>query len=400
MEHAREGSANASPSQDGAESPLILHLINRLATGGLENGLVNLINHMPIARYRHVIVCLTDFTDFRDRITRADVDVLAIHKKSGIDWRSYMRIWRVIRRLNPVIVHTRNLPTMEYAIVAMFAGVPIRVHGEHGRDVHDQYGTSVKFRLFRKFLSLWIHIFITVSEDLARWFETSIGIDHSRIRHIYNGVDSQRFHPATRSQPRMFPPEFSSPEYVVVGTVGRLQAVKDQTTLVNAFLHLRQAFPELLKSVRLVLVGDGAMRDNLEGLVKAEGIGEYVWMAGERHDIPDLLRAFNVFVLPSEAEGISNTILEAMASGLPVIATDVGGNTELVQHGKTGYLVPPKNPSAMAQAIAMYAKDEKLVEQHGRAGRALVEERFSLHAMIDRYTAVYDGLVNGLPVRG
>ncbi len=376
------------------EDPLVLHVIFRLAIGGLENGLVNVINHMPADRYRHAIVCLTDFTDFRDRITRTDVELVAIHKKNGIDWSSYTKIWQVIKQFKPTILHTRNLPTMEYAIAATLAGVPYRVHGEHGRDVHDHYGTSQKFRLFRKFVALWIHHFIAVSEDLAHWFQESIGINRDRISQIYNGVNVQRFHPRQRNRPKVLPEEFVAPDRFIVGTVGRMQTVKDQATLVRAFLHLRQIFPDGAERVRLVLVGDGPLRGEIEQIIIDEGMTQNVWLSGERQDIPDLMRSFDLFVLPSEAEGISNTILEAMASGLPIIATNVGGNLELVKHGDTGYLVPPKNPVAMAEAIMIYLKDEELVRQHGRAGRVMAESQFSLHTMVNQYLAVYDSLLS------
>ncbi|WP_454065106.1 TIGR03088 family PEP-CTERM/XrtA system glycosyltransferase [Candidatus Nitrospira salsa] len=376
--------------------PVVLHLVFRLAMGGLENGLVNLINHMPVDRYRHVIVCLTDFTDFRDRITRADVKVVAIHKKSGKDWGSYVRIWNVLKDVNPTILHTRNLPTMEYAIVGTLAGVPCRIHGEHGRDIHDQYGVSLKFRWFRKFVALWIQHFITVSEDLAQWCRSSIGINGRRISQIYNGVDIQRFHPRHDARPEIFPSGFASSNQFIIGTIGRQQKVKDQTTLVQAFIHLREHFPDSAEHVRLVLVGDGPLRADIQQLLEKSGIVEYVWMSGERQDIPDLLRSFDLFVLPSEAEGISNTILEAMASGLPVLATAVGGNAELVIDGDTGSLVPPKDPRAMAEAMVRYVKDKELVRTHGRAGRVLSERRFSLEAMVNGYLGVYDAALGRL----
>lgn len=387
--------SNAVPSsgQGATNPPLILHLIHRLATGGLENGLVNVINHMPADRYRHAIVCLTDFTEFRSRLTRRDVEVVAIYKKGGIDWASYRRIWKVIKHFNPTILHTRNLPTMEYAVAATLAGVPYRVHGEHGRDVHDQYGASLKFQLFRKFLALWIQQFITVSEDLAHWFHTVIGIQHNRIHQIYNGVDIQRFHPRRGARAACLPKEFSSEKVFLLGTVGRLQTVKDQATLVRAFLQLRQLSPDCANHVRLVLVGDGPGRIEIEKILEDEGVQPYVWMAGERQDIPELLQSLDLFVLPSAAEGISNTILEAMASGLPIVATKVGGNSELVREGVTGSLVPPKNPVAMAKAIARYVKDSDLVQQHGLSGRAVVERQFSMEAMINGYLAVYDSLL-------
>ncbi|GJL67107.1 MAG: glycosyl transferase family 1 [Nitrospirales bacterium] len=381
---------------DFDEPPVILHLVFRLAMGGLENGLVNLINHMPVDRYRHVIVCLTDFTDFRDRITRADVEVVAIHKKSGKDWGSYVRVWNVLKDMKPTILHTRNLPTMEYAIVATLAGVPCRIHGEHGRDIHDQYGASLKFRWFRKFVALWIQQFITVSEDLAQWCQSSIGINGRRISQIYNGVDIQRFHPRQGTRPEIFPKGFAASNQFIIGTIGRLQKVKDQITLMQAFIHLREHFPDSAGHVRLILVGDGPLRADIQQLMEKSRIAEYVWMPGERQDIPDLLRSFDLFVLPSEAEGISNTILEAMASGLPVLATAVGGNTELVIDGDTGSLVPPKDPRAMADAMVRYVEDKELLRKHGKAGRVLSERRFSLEAMVNGYLGVYDAALSEL----
>ena len=372
--------------------PLVLHLIYRLAMGGLENGLVNMINHMPASRYRHVIVCLTDYTDFRSRITRSDVEVVAIHKKSGIDWSSYRKLWKVIKQFNPTIFHTRNLPTMEYAIVATLAGVPYRVHGEHGRDIHDQYGASRKFQLFRKFLVLWIQQFMAVSRDLATWLEQVIGVKRPAIHQVYNGVDVERFRPRQGARASCLPSEFSSEDLTLIGTVGRLQHVKDQATLVRAFCHLRQITADRTHHVRLVLIGDGPMRDEIQQIIEDEEMNSLVWMAGERQDIPGLMRSLDLFVLPSEAEGISNTILEAMASGLPIVATDVGGNSELINDGKTGFLVPPKSPQAMAEAIANYVLDHELMRAHGEAGRAIAESHFSMDAMVDGYLTVYDGL--------
>ena len=377
-----------------SQPPLVLHLIYRLAMGGLENGLVNMINHMPVSRYRHVIVCLTDFTDFRNRITRSDVDVVAIHKKSGVDWGSYRRIWKVIKQCNPMIFHTRNLPTMEYAIVATLAGVPYRVHGEHGRDIHDQYGASRKFQLFRKFLMFWIHQCMAVSQDLANWLHQVIGVKRNFIHQVYNGVDVQRFHARHGTRVSCLPKGFASDEMIVIGTVGRLQRVKDQATLVRAFCHLRQMAPDVTHCARLVLIGDGPIRGEIQQIIEDEGIQSLVWMAGERQDIPDLMRSLDLFVLPSEAEGISNTILEAMSSGLPIVATDVGGNSELVKDGNTGLLVPPKNPSAMADAMAKYLMDHELMLQHGAAGRTRAESHFSMDVMVDGYSAVYDALLN------
>src|SRR5262249_16334432 len=131
---------------ESGEKPLVAHIIHRLAVGGLENGLVNLINHTPAERYRHAIVALTEVTDFRNRIHRKDVPVFSLHKSKGQDFNTYGRLFRVLRTLHPDIVHTRNLGTLEYLVPAAFAGIACRIHGEHGRDVHDLDGSSPKYK--------------------------------------------------------------------------------------------------------------------------------------------------------------------------------------------------------------------------------------------------------------
>lgn len=174
-----------------------------------------------------------------------------------------------------------------------------------------------------------------------------------------------------------------------MGTVGRMQTVKAQPLLVRAFLRALEIAPALRPRLRLVLAGDGPLRAECEALLARAGASDLAWLAGERADVPDVMRGLDCFVLPSLAEGISNTILEAMASGLPVIATDVGGNSDLVAAGETGRIVPPGDVEALAAAIAAEAADPDRARAMGRAGRSRVLERFSLPAMVAAYEAVY-----------
>jgi sugar transferase (PEP-CTERM/EpsH1 system associated) len=348
---------------------------------------------MPVNRYRHAIVCLTDATDFRKRIQRADAPIIALHKRQGQDFGVYGRLWRALRRLQPDIVHTRNLSGLEYLIPAALAGAPARVHGEHGRDMYDLYGASRKYNLLRRFMKLFVHQYVTVSVDLADWLVQAIGVSAERVTQVYNGVDIQRFHPRTGPGVSLGPEGFAPQGAVVIGTVGRMQAVKDQLTLVRAFLHLLQTNSKARAYLRLVMVGDGPLREESQTLLRAARAENLAWLPGERADIPEIMQAMDLFVLPSLAEGVSNTILEAMASGLPVVATRVGGNPELVVGGETGMLVPPANPVAMAEAMNGYLADPEKRVHHGRAGRRRVEERFSMEAMVNGYLAVYDAVL-------
>ena len=169
-----------------------------------------------------------------------------------------------------------------------------------------------------------------------------------------------------------------------------MQGVKDPLNLVEAFVHLRRTRPDLAPRARLVMVGEGPLREAALARLKAEGADQDAWLPGSREDVPEQLRGFDVFALPSRAEGISNTILEAMATGLPTVVTDVGGNPELVRDGETGWLVPSADPAALAEGLARYVENPALAREHGASGRARAEREFSLTAMVERYLSVYD----------
>jgi sugar transferase (PEP-CTERM/EpsH1 system associated) len=378
-------------------APLIAHVIYHLAVGGLENGLANVINGIPEDRYRHAIICLTDYTDFRNRIRNPNVEVHVLHKRPGKDLRLYGKLWRLFLRLKPDIVHTRNLATLEAQLPALLAGVPHRVHGEHGRDIDDLDGTSRKYQVLRRIFRPLIQRYIALSLDLERYLREQIGVPEQKITHICNGVDTEKFQPADAQAKTVLPGDFAGAGKVIIGTVGRMEAVKDQITLVHAFVRLARECPGGRDTLRLIMVGDGALRAPAQSILESAGLAEAAWLPGERDDVPDLLRAMDVFVLPSLAEGISNTILEAMASGLPIVATDVGGNHELVEQGKTGFLVPRADPAALAEAMRLYVDDPDLRRQHGRAARKRSEDEFSLVKMVRRYQDIYDGfLTRGL----
>lgn len=374
-----------------AQPPLVAHIIHRLDYGGLENGLVNLINRMPPERYRHSIICLTDFNpEFRRRIRRPDVAVYALHKREGHDWGLYRRCWALLRRLRPAIAHTRNLATLEMQGAALLAGVRARVHGEHGWD-GDPALMNPRHHRLRRWLRPLVGRYIALSGEIVAYLETVVGVAPERISRIINGVDAQRFHPGNDRSP--LPPGFAPPGALVVGTVGRLEKVKDQPNLVRAFIRLTQTVPDTRNRLRLVIIGDGSLRPDIERLIAEAHVRDQVWLAGARDDVPDLLRSLDLFVLPSQAEGISNTILEAMACSLPVVATAVGGNAELVADGETGRLVPAGDPVALAAAICAYADDLDALCAHGKAGRRRAEERFSMEAMVQAYLGVYDAVL-------
>ena len=398
VSETRQANAQAS-ALNSRDAPLVAHIIYRLDVGGMENGLINLINHMPAERYRHAIICLDDFTDFRLRLRRSDVACYALHKKPGKDVGLYLRMWRLLRRLRPQIVHTRNLAALDSLVPAAFAGVRHRVHGEHGRDVIDIDGNSLKYTLLRRALRPFAERYIALSLDLERWLRERIGVGPNKLVHICNGVDMHWFKPASVGRAPLPAANFAGPGTFVIGSVLRMQPVKDPMNLVHAFVCLLTRWPRLRERARLVLIGNGPLYTEAENELRRAGVERLAWLPGGRNDVAQLLLGFDAFVLPSLAEGISNTILEAMASGLPVVATNVGGNPDLLRDGETGLLVPRSDPEALARALRTYIDDPALAARHGRAGRERVEREFSLEVMMRRYMAVYDDVLGVSPTR-
>lgn len=373
--------------------PLIAHIIYALGTGGLENGLVNIINRSPAERYQHAIICLTKADDFASRLTVPGVQIYALNKRPGHDLNVFWRLFKLLWKLRPAIVHTRNLAALEMQLVGLFIPRARRVHGEHGRDIYDLDGTNPRYLLLRRILIPFIHRYIAVSEDLHRWLTQLVRVPESRVRQIYNGVDQDRFYPRAGTRPDLAPPGFVPVDGIVLGTVGRLAEVKDQSSLLDALKILLLEDPGLRKRVRLVFVGDGPLFADLRRKAEEIGVADLVWMPGDRENVPELLRMMDIFLLPSLAEGISNTVLEAMASRLPVIATRTGGTPELIGDGENGLLVPVGDAKAFARSIVRICVDPAMGKAMGMRGYEKVKMQFNWTRTVEEYFSVYDDVL-------
>lgn len=380
--------------------PLVAHVLHRFDTGGLENGVVNLINRLPGDRFRHAVIALTEITEFSRRIERDDVQLIALNKPPGQGVWMFPRVRNLLRDLQPAIVHTRNLGALEMALPAAWAGVPVRIHGEHGWDMSDPEGRSRKFRFVRRAYRPFVHQYIALSRHLDRYLVDHVGVAPQRIAQLYNGVDAELFRPRDGERLAIAGSPFTAPALWLVGTVGRLSPVKDQVTLARAFVRATQLVPEARERMRLVIAGGGPLRAQIEQVLTDGGVHDKAWLAGDRKDVPDIMRGLDAFVLPSIAEGISNTILEAMASALPVVATDVGGNAELLDNGVTGQLVPSRDADTMATALLEDFRRPELARERGRRARLEVERRFTLDGMVAAYGDLYERLLAQAAARG
>ncbi|MBF0262527.1 MAG: TIGR03088 family PEP-CTERM/XrtA system glycosyltransferase [Magnetococcales bacterium] len=362
---------------------LIAHLIHRLDIGGLEKVVADLVNHLPHDSFDHAVISLTEITAFQKKLHHPRVTFHALHKQRGQDPAVWWRYWKLLRQLKPDLVHACNLATLEAAIPTRLAGVKRFIHAEHGRDSHDPDGTKRKYLLLRRLMIPWVDGFVPVSQDLHAWMRQTVGIPPEKIHPIVNGV---RLPPRpNRSLPR---PDPTRP--FTIGHVGRQWPIKDPLNLIEAFFQLRRSYPDT--ALRLVMVGDGPERPAIESCITRYRLADTVDLVGWQSDVQPFWEQFDLFVLPSKAEGTPLTILEAMAQALPVVATRVGGVGDLVMDGHTGRLVPPNDPLALADAIGDYLFDPARCLAHGAAGRERVAAHFSLERMIAAYRALFLGL--------
>jgi len=369
----------------------VLHILNSLQVGGLENGVVNLINNLNNNRFDHSIYCIDSIGPMAERI-KNPVSIFSLDKGTRRDYLISLKIAKLIKKIKPNIIHTRNWSAIDGIIGARLAGKRIVIHGEHGREVSDPHGQNGRRKKIRKALSPSVSQFVTVSNELKEWLVRDVGIDPGKVMQIINGVDTDIIEPEDNKEELKLGLGLS-PGTFVIGSVGRLDPVKDHETLLRAFKIAAEKNSS--RKVALIITGSGPLREELKGIAGELNISGSVHFTGERDDVIHLYKCMDIYVLPSIAEGISNTILEAMASGLPVIASRVGGNLELVHQEQTGFFFSPGNIEELASLIDRYAGDGSLVTEHGVNSRQRVVNDFSINQMTDKYANLYELLCQG-----
>ena len=370
----------------------IVHVVYSFSVGGLENVIVQLINRLPADQFEHVVLSLTTISAFKNRITQPGVRFIELHKPPGHAVPLYPRIYKLLRELKPDVVHTCNLAALEITPLAWLARVPLRIHAEHGWDAHDPQGKNPRYQRLRRLYKPFVSHYVAVSQDIDDYLAQAVGVPARRRSVIANGVDTHTFAPPAHGVAPAVPGcPFVPGQHWLVGTVGRLQTVKNQPLLARAFVRLLQQHPEAAERMRLVVVGEGPLRADIETTLAQAGVPHLAWLAGARDDVAAILPMLDCFVLPSQAEGTSCTLQEAMACGLPVVATAVGGTPALVQDGVTGQLVPSDDVDAMAQAIWQTHTDPARSQRHGQAARARALQAFGLDAMVQLYAPLFAG---------
>ncbi len=351
--------------------------------GGMENGIINVANGLP-DHYR-VSVCIFEDTElFSQKIRRSDSLFFLLPKRDqGIDWHLVLRLAKVLKSAEVDLVHSHNWGTFLYSVLAAkLASIPI-VHGDHGKSARELKGDSRVKRWVKSQLGGRVERIVAVSEPLAaEWL--SLGVPSKRIQWILNGVDIDRFKPRdARVECRQ---KFGLPEDgLLIGSVGRLDELKNFGVLVEAFAEVAKKLPNSY----LAIIGQGPQEQFLKDEVVRLGLSGRVSLLGHHADPENFLNALDIFVLPSKFEGMSNVVLEAMASGLAVVCADLPAHRKVFEPQVEGILVSPCTADVLGHSLLELGNDPQRRQRLGTAAREKVISRFSLQRMVDDYERVY-----------
>jgi glycosyltransferase involved in cell wall biosynthesis len=354
----------------------VAHLVLSLNFGGLERLVIQLSEELKRRGMDSSIVALTD-GHLLDEANRRGVRAQALHKRTGFSPGVPFQLARVLRDLRVDVLHTHNFSPLIYGtLAATLCRIPT-LNTRHGR---------AALRTYSWVWSLTDHV-VAVSHDARTELLRHNAIPADKVTVIWNGIDLSPYRVAQSTDIRA---ELGvRGDRPLIGTVGRLSEEKDHETLLRAF----QAALESGLAAELVIAGGGSMEERLKELARALSIESEVHFLGFRKDVAAVLRGCDLYVQSSRMEGVSLTVIEAMAAGLPVVATRVGGNPEVVQDGITGMLVPAAEPAALAAAIVAIAGDRQTAKRMGEAGRQRAYDIFSLDVMADAYLHLYERLL-------
>lgn len=369
--------------EESAPIPL-LYLNHSMEVGGIETLIYDLLSRLKQKGFLPSVCVFSGGGSLEEKVKASGVQVYCLNKREGIDFRLPLRLRRILKKEGTKILHTHNFFAWLYGAVAARGIKGLRhIHTEHSNVDKKRRATA------ERVLSHITDMIVCVSEAVRQSMIENQSILPHRVAVIHNGVDVERFYPdhekriATRAKVGI---KRNAP---VVGIVARLAPIKNHGSLVKAFFRLSEDIP----AAALIIVGDGELKDKLMRQANDMNLSKRVLFLGERHDIPELLNAMDVFVLPSLSEGHNITLLEAMATGLPVVATSVGGNAEVVLDGITGFLVPPNKHEMLSEKIEILLRDENLRSQMGKRSRVRIVEYFNMQKMINTYQGLYLRLV-------
>lgn len=366
----------------------ILHIIAKLPVGGVENQLAMVVKRYDRERFQPFVCCLSGEDVVGREIEDSGTQVIYLNKlQHQFRWSIVRDIYNLIKRKDIKIVRTHQYHANFYGrLAAIWAGVPCIV-----ASVHNVYTIDKKIhrRIINKILSRFTDRVVAVSEAVKNDILKYDRVKRDEVGIIYNGVDVNRFLNVNGDLVRR---EFGiAPDTTVVGTVGRLTMQKGHKCFIDAISKIKGNFPE----IAFLLIGDGSLKNDLESYAETLGMKNNIIFAGSRRDIPEVLAAMDIFVFPSLWEGLGTAVLEAMAAGKPIIASDLPPIREMIEHKKNGMLAPVKDSTALAQSIKLLLDDKKFAESLGRSAKEKASSCFSIETTVSNYTALFENVLNG-----
>ncbi len=364
----------------------VAHIINSLKPGGGERFLVDLLQAFPRDQFEFTVFCLYSKGELACEVERIGIAVSALDIPRKIGLKGYIKLWNVLKKDIFDIIHCHLLESCWYGLPAgWFAGVPIRI--AHLQNCH--WRLSLRARLFDRFAFAFADAAFGCSEAVLQFYQKRMWYPESKCHLVYNGINAKRFErlPSREDARR----DLGLPQRcLIVTTVARLVPQKGHVFLLEAAKDIVSKY----KKVRFVLVGDGGLRAQLEHFSNVLGITDYVLFLGKRNDVPQILAASDIFVLSSLWEGLPLVLVEAGLARLPVVATRVDGIVEVVEDGRSGFLVRPGDPHALAGAIQTLLENAALREQMGEEGRAIALQRFTMERIASQVADLYHELLN------
>ncbi|MCX5679740.1 MAG: glycosyltransferase [Candidatus Omnitrophica bacterium] len=366
----------------------IMYVVHSLGVGGVEKLVYNMIERSARYDIEPIVCCLDHSGLWGEELKRKGFKVFDLNRKEGIDLKVVKKLRAILKEERPDIAHAHQYTPYFYTILSVFwFHGPKIVFTEHGRFFPDRM--SGKRVIFNQIAMLFTGAIIGVCEFSKRSLIKYEKFPGDRIEVIYNGVRPEEFSIDSDISLNKISLSLNA-NNKIIGTVGRLCKEKNYSMLIRAFGEIKRH----LKDAKLLIVGDGELRGELENSARNENVENEVLFLGERRDIPELMKVFDVFVLSSDLEAASLVLLEAMASGVPVVATNVGGNPELVLDGVTGLLAPKNDHQKFGEAVVDILQDPDRAKKMGKAGRTRVIEKFSFDRMVNEYVEVYRSLIS------
>ena len=366
----------------------VLFPITDLAADGAQRQLLELVKGLDKNRFKPVVLSLHPGGPLeREFMEVPDVEVISLDRKGKYDLLCVFKVWGILHRMKVDVVQPFLTPDTFFGLLpALLRRTPVKIVTE--RAGPGARNGRLGYRVYLKAEDLLTRFadWSVANSQAGREYLIERGIDPSRIRVIYNGINLSRLTSNNESVEQVRRRLDLPPDGKVVGMMARLFPVKNHATFLKAASLVNQVIPD----TRFALVGDGPLRSQLEDMSQELGLAPKVIFFGEQRDVGTYLSAFDIATLTSETEGCSNALLEAMALGKPVVATDVGGNREVVRHSETGFLVPRGNPEALAEAIVALVQDPDTALAMGQRAKEWVVTQFSLAKMVHEYQSLYE----------